>query len=161
MPKNVTIYLSDEIAGKMEKYPEVNWSEICRKAVLDYVETRSHVDIAPILEKLKEERNEAYKQGQILFYQIAPKMTLRDFEIWYPQVSTTILEEREGGLFGDSASMSPEAAAHQATKAMQHVMGGFCEENNVPLPADVSDAFWEGAITAFMNVYSKVKPKKN
>ena len=54
MPKNVTIYLSDEIAGKMEKYKEVNWSEICRKAVFDYIDTRSNIDIGPLLEKLKQ-----------------------------------------------------------------------------------------------------------
>lgn len=160
-PKNVTIYLPDEIAGKMEKYPEVNWSEICRKAVVDYVDTRSHIDIGPILEKLKAERNEAYKQGQILFYQIAPKMNLRDFEIWYPRVSTTILEGREGGLFGDSPSLSPEVAAHQAIRGMEHMMGAFCRENNISCPQDASDAFWEGAIAAFMNVYIKTKPKKN
>jgi len=157
----VTIYLSDEIAGKMEKYPEVNWSEICRKAVVDYVDTRSHMDIGPILEKLKTERNEAYKQGQILFYQVAPKMNLRDFEMWYPRVSTAILEGREGGLLGDSPSLSPEVAVYQATRGMERMMGGFCRDNNIPYPQDASDAFWEGAIAAFMNVYSKVKPKKN
>ena len=160
-PKNVTIYLSDEIAGKMEKYPEVNWSEICRKAVVDYVDTRSHIDIGPILEKLKSERNEAYKQGQILFYHIAPKMNLRDFEIWYPRVSTAILEGREGGSFGDSPSLSPEVAALQATRGMAQMMGAFCRENNISYPSNASDSFWEGAIAAFMNVYTKVKPKKN
>jgi len=160
-PKNVTIYLSDEIAGRMEKYPEVNWSEICRKAVVDYVDTRSHIAIGPILENLKAERNEAYKQGQILFYQISPKMNLREFEIWYPRVSTAILEGREGGLLGDSPSLSPEVAAYQATRGMAQMMGAFCRENNISYPSNASDAFWEGAIAAFMNVYTKVKPRKN
>jgi len=160
-PKNVTIYLPDEIAGKMEKYPEVNWSEICRKAVVDYVDTRSHIDIGPILEKLKAERNEAYKQGQIFFYEIAPKMSLRDFERWYPNISAKILEGREPGLFGDSPPLSPEVAEHEATKAMDRMTDRFCRENKLSCPSDATDAFWEGAIAAFMNVYSKVKPKKN
>jgi hypothetical protein len=145
----------------MEKYPEVNWSEICRKAVVDYVDTRSHIDIGPILEKLKAERNEAYKQGQIFFYQMAPKMSLKDFEKWYPNISTKILEGREPDLFGDSPSLSPEVAAYQATRGMERMMGGFCRDNNISYPQDASDAFWEGAIAAFMNVYNKIKPKKN
>src|SRR3990170_250273 len=145
----------------MEKYPEVNWSEICRKAVVDYVDTSSHMDIGPILEKLKAERNEAYKQGQILFYQIAPKMSLRDFEMWYPRISTKILEGREPGLFGDSPPLSPEVAEHEAMRAMDRAMYRFCRDNNISCPQDAADAFWEGAITAFMTVYSKVKPKKN
>jgi len=161
IPKNVTIYLSDEIAQKMEKYPEVNWSEICRKAVIEYIDTRSQIDIASILEKLKAESNEAYKQGQILFYEIAPKLSLKEFDIWYPRVSVTILEGRDGDLFGDSPSLSPEVATYQATKGMAHMMGGYCRDNNISYPSDASDAFWEGAIAAFMNVYSKIKPKKN
>ena len=93
MPKNVTIYLSDEIAGKMEKYQEVNWSEICRKAVIDYIDTRSNIDLGPLIEKLKAERNEAYKQGQILFYKIAPEMGLRDFEMLVSKINQTLIED--------------------------------------------------------------------
>jgi hypothetical protein len=37
----------------------------------------------------------------------------------------------------------------------------FCRENNLSYPAGATDSFWEGAITAFMDVYSKIKPKKN
>jgi hypothetical protein len=160
-PKNVTVYLPDETAGKMEKYPEVNWSEICRKAVNDYVDTRSHMDIGPILEKLRAEHNEAYKQGQIFFYQIAPKMSLKDFDSWYPSISTMILEGREPGLFGDTPPLSPEVAQHQAIRHMDLAMHRFCRDNNISYPEKTADAFYEGAIAAFMNVYSEIKPKKN
>jgi len=34
MGKNLTIYLPNDVAKKMENFPEVNWSEICRKAVV-------------------------------------------------------------------------------------------------------------------------------
>ncbi len=128
MPKNVTIYLSNEIAEKMEKYPEVNWSEICRKAVVEYIDTRSQINITAILEKLKNESNEAYKQGLIFFYQLAPKMSLKEFDLLYPRVSVAILEGREGGLFNDEPSLSPEVAAYQAAKFMSFMIGGFCRK---------------------------------
>lgn len=153
MPKNVTIYLSDEIAGRMEKYQEVNWSEICRKAVLDYIDTRSHLDIGPLLEKLKAERNEAYKQGQILFYQIAPQMTLRDFETWYPKISKVLFESE---CLDMSTPLPPAAATVSAIRGMHHMMGAFCRENNIPYPSDASDAFWQGAIDAFMSIFGKL-----
>jgi hypothetical protein len=160
MPKNVTIYLSDEIAGKMEKYPEVNWSEICRKAVLDYVDTRSHMDIGPILEKLKAERNEAYKQGQIFFYQIAPKISLIDFEKWYPEINTKILEGRESNSFFGIEPLSPEVAEVSATKAMSLMISRVSREHDISCPSDISDSFCEGAIAAFMNIYKTLKAKK-
>ena len=143
----------------MEKYPEVNWSEICRKAVIDYIDTRSHIDIASLLEKLKAESNEAYKQGQILFYQIAPKMSLKEFDTWYPHVSGTISEIGEGIVSADSPSPSP-VTIYRAIRGMQHMMGGFCRDNRIAYPSDAPDAFWEGAISAFMNVYRKIRPKK-
>ena len=161
MPKNVTIYLSDEIAGRMEKYQEVNWSEICRKAVLDYVDTRSHMDIGPILERLKAERNEAYKQGQIFFYQIAPQMSLQDFERWYPQISTKILQEREPQPFFEIERLSPAAAEVEAPKAMSILINRFCNKQKIACPSDLSVTFSEGAIDAFMKIYMPLKGKKD
>jgi len=40
MGKNVTIYVSDSLAREMAKFPEVSWSKICRKAIMDYVNMR-------------------------------------------------------------------------------------------------------------------------
>ena len=40
MPKNVTIYISDEVAEEMAKYPEVNWSHVCREAIINYLKKR-------------------------------------------------------------------------------------------------------------------------
>ena len=41
MPKNVTVYVQDEIAAEMEKLNEVNWSEVCRDAILVYIAKRA------------------------------------------------------------------------------------------------------------------------
>ena len=143
----------------MEKYPEVNWSEICRKAVVDYIDTRSHIDIGPILERLKTERNEAFKQGQVFFYQMAPQLSLRDFEKWYPEISTKILEERKPNPL--DPPLAPEIAELEAKRAMSRMIDRFCHDHEVQCPSNISDAFCDGAIAAFMEIYNKVKPKKN
>jgi hypothetical protein len=159
MPKNVTIYLSDEIAGKMEKFPEVNWSEICRKAVVDYIDTRSQIDIGPILEKLKTESNEKYKQGQIFFYSIAPQMSLSTFEDWYPEINKDIIESRISDSQPDRPTYSDAAKISAFTWMRLHIES-FCDLKKLEAPKYMSDAFCQGAIDAFMKIYNQVKPKE-
>lgn len=38
--KNISIYVPDDLAEKMERFPEVNWSEIARRGIEDYVKGR-------------------------------------------------------------------------------------------------------------------------
>lgn len=40
MPRNITIYISDEMDERMKKVPEVNWSEVCRQGIGNYLEER-------------------------------------------------------------------------------------------------------------------------
>ena len=40
MPRNISIYVPDALLLKMERYQEVNWSEIARTAIEDYVSDR-------------------------------------------------------------------------------------------------------------------------
>jgi len=40
MPRNISIYVPDALLKKMERYQEVNWSEIARTAIEDYVSDR-------------------------------------------------------------------------------------------------------------------------
>jgi hypothetical protein len=66
MPKNITIYLPDKTAKEMKKYHEVNWSEICRNAILDYLKTRESVSpkaAAKFSDLKKKERAEGFEFG--------------------------------------------------------------------------------------------------
>jgi len=40
MPRNISIYVPDTLLKKMKQYQEVNWSEIARTAIEDYVSDR-------------------------------------------------------------------------------------------------------------------------
>ena len=40
LPKNVTVSISDEIAAKMDGMRDVNWSEVCRRCISEYIEAR-------------------------------------------------------------------------------------------------------------------------
>jgi len=40
LPKDLTISISDELAEKMDMMPEINWSEVCRQAIIKYIDER-------------------------------------------------------------------------------------------------------------------------
>jgi hypothetical protein len=40
MPRNITVYISDELDDKMKGFGEVNWSEIARQGIVNYMERR-------------------------------------------------------------------------------------------------------------------------
>ena len=40
MVRNLTIRIDDETSKKMEKYSEVNWSQVSREAIKKYIDSR-------------------------------------------------------------------------------------------------------------------------
>lgn len=38
LPKNVTVSISDDLAEKMDEMKDINWSEVCRRAIAKYIE---------------------------------------------------------------------------------------------------------------------------
>lgn len=47
MGKNITVYIQDELLSKMEPFEEVNWSEIARKGIENYLKSRGQVTRIP------------------------------------------------------------------------------------------------------------------
>lgn len=43
--KNLTISLPDELAKEMDKLPEVNWSELCRQCIHEYIQRRKGIPL--------------------------------------------------------------------------------------------------------------------
>lgn len=159
MGKNVTIYLPDDVAERMEKFPEVNWSEICRRAIVDYIETRSQVDLGPIVERLKKESDELYRKGQVFMYsEVIPKLSWEDIEFMRKSVDAQLLLE-EASSTGEGP-LGHVGAEQLAIENMQFRLSRWAEQNNVKLPklpALSADSFYKGAIDALMDVYKRVK----
>jgi len=63
MGRNVTVQVGDELAGKMEKLPDVNWSEVVRGCLETYCRVRLNSDIEALAKKMKEQKEEAYSEG--------------------------------------------------------------------------------------------------
>lgn len=56
MPKNITIYIDDELLEEMKIFPEVNWSKVCRQGIKAYMGGRTGGEslLAKILERLEQ-----------------------------------------------------------------------------------------------------------
>jgi hypothetical protein len=63
MAKNITVAVSDEIYMKMENHRDVNWSEVCRMAISDYIQTKTSPFVLRFqVEQLRNEVNEIKKR---------------------------------------------------------------------------------------------------
>ena len=81
MPKNLTLSIPDELANKMDKFGEVNWSAVAREGIEVYVKRRSDPAVVATLERLGKERDALYESGR----QSAQGLVRR---LKYPQLET-------------------------------------------------------------------------
>ena len=86
---------------------------------------------------------------------------MADFEYWFPELDLKILEERPPNKFLEIEQLSREVARYQAPRNMRDMIS-HCRDRigDVSFPMDAPASFWEGAITAFMNIYQELHPKK-
>jgi hypothetical protein len=63
MAKNLTLALPDELYAEMEKLKEVNWSQVARNSIQQYLERRKKPELQEILLKLDAEKGEEYVKG--------------------------------------------------------------------------------------------------
>ena len=162
MGKNVTIYLPDEVAQKMDKLPEVNWSEICRKAITEYVETRTQTDLTSVITRLKNESKTDYTKGKLVIYEdVAPKLSIQDLERTAEviDIAVIIAGSYEPALVGDSKKLSPEEAQAMTIGNMRHSLRKFRRNLGAKVPDDFSDSYVEGAIAATKEIYKQVKSR--
>lgn len=105
--KNVTVYVPDNIAPKMEEFREVNWSQVCQAAIERYIEARKGVNPSIRL-KLDELKQEEEKAGYIFGSQIASEILSK---LTYPEVHKlrwTWLDESQEPWYGDSPGLATD-----------------------------------------------------
>jgi len=160
MGKNVTIYLPDEVAQKMETLPEVNWSEICRKAITDYIEARTQTDLTSIITRLKNESRTDFTKGKLVIYEeVAHKLSIEDLEKYASRIDedTVIARSYEPPGFGESRKLYPAEAKAIAIDEMRHNLVIFKNQFGAKIPINFSDSYVEGAMTAIKDLHKRVK----
>jgi len=158
MGKNVTIYLPDEVAQKMDKLPEVNWSEICRKAITDYIESRTQTDLTSVINRLKNESKSDYTKGQLVIYeQVAPKISLAHLEDYGDRVDLISLVANSFDPTSPETKLSPQEANEIALGNMMTALRHFEHDYQAKVPGSPSQSYVEGALSALRDLYKRVK----
>ena len=93
MTKNMTLTIPDEIIEKMNKLTEVNWSAVARDAIEKYIEARKEPEIAPILERLTEEKNKQYAKGFSTATKIAKGLLYETFAVLFSFYDGLVADE--------------------------------------------------------------------
>jgi len=86
MAKNITVQIGDDLAVKMEKLRDVNWSEVVRDCVDKYCNLRLGADIEALAQKMKLQKEESYSDG----YKAALAWFKREY-VGYAQVNEFFL----------------------------------------------------------------------
>ena len=60
---NITLSIPDEVYEKMKRYAEVKWSEVARKAIIDYLRKLEEGAYESSTEELLKELGENFKQS--------------------------------------------------------------------------------------------------
>jgi hypothetical protein len=77
MPKNITIAIPDELAEKVNQYPEVNWSQVARNCIETYIRRRQSPDTTELMDQLDSEKTEEYRKGREYASTYAKKLGYR------------------------------------------------------------------------------------
>lgn len=105
--KNITVYVPDHIAPKMDEFREVNWSQVCQAAIERYIEARKTVNPSVRL-KLDQMKQEEEKAGYIFGSQLASDILDK---LSYPEVHDfrwTWLDESLEPWWGDYPSLATD-----------------------------------------------------
>ncbi len=78
MGRNVTVYIPNDMVELMDRLKEVNWSEVCRRAIAGYLATRSAPNIEAVLTRLKDERGQEYSRGYKLATELGRELPYRE-----------------------------------------------------------------------------------
>jgi hypothetical protein len=76
--KNITVYLPQETAAKMDELKEVNWSQICKSAIESYIKARKSVNPAvgvKMAQMKQAEEADGYKFGCELASEVVSKLS--------------------------------------------------------------------------------------
>ncbi len=60
---NITLSIPEDIYKKMKKYREVKWSEVVRKAILDYIKRLEESEIEKNTKEILEELGQDFKKS--------------------------------------------------------------------------------------------------
>jgi hypothetical protein len=153
LAKNLTLYISADLAEKMNALEEVNWSQVARESIQRYVDERLNPAIpAEILSRLRKEMGDEYTNGKKLATEsMVPFITYRKLEAFFTKTYSVAsknleAEAREMGISPDELSLDVENAGASIIKDY------FSE-----IPKDASSRFCKGVFLVFNELWENIQ----
>ena len=139
--RNLTLYIPGEVAEKMDKLQEVNWSRIARDAIERYIDERLSMSVPPeVISKLRKEMGEEFVNGkQFAVEHILPKLAYKQLAQFFE--AARIRAEKERSAFAVEVSVEEELLNLDVKGAALRIMKDYFKE----IPKDATDQFQKGA----------------
>lgn len=166
MGKNITIYLKDDQLKEMDKLREVNWSEVCRNAIEEYVKLRSDPTLEPYLRKLSKQAGEEYSKGvEFAVKRILAKTNYRELDQIVAGIESAGVSHGPDE-YGDEISYSQEEIERNIVREVARVVEKYSKDETskeIPilygnrLREKFTDAFIQGVQTTLKDAWNRVK----
>ena len=151
--RNLTLYIPAEVAKKMDKLQEVNWSKIARNAIETYIKDRLDASIpSEALIRLREEKGKEFANGKKLAVeQIIPTIKYKKLALFFQRVRENAINGRDSeasisGIPEEMLSLDLEGAALNIIKKY------FGE-----IPKDATEQFVKGVLSVLEETWKKLE----
>jgi len=153
--KNLTLYISADLAEKMEELTEVNWSKIARAAIETYIKDRLETSIpSEALSRLRMEKGEEFANGKrYAVEEIVPKLTYKKLSKFFEEAN-----ERTNAAVSDYAAIRgiPDEMVNSTPYYEAQVLSSM-KSFFGKLPQDTTEQFLKGALSVIEDTWNSLK----
>ena len=152
-PKNLTLYISADLAEKMDTLKEVNWSQVARDAIQRYVDERLNSEISvDILNRLRREIGDELANGKKLaLEELVPKVTYRNLENFFTRAESIAIAN--SNAFAEEEGIDPSEAPYSLESAAVPLLKDYFTE----IPKEASNKFCKGVFLVLEELWNKIQ----
>jgi len=150
--RNLTLYIPGNVAQKMDRLQEVNWSKIAREAIERYIDERLDTSIPPeILSTLRNQKGDEFTNGKKLATEtIAPNLSYKKMAIFFKAASERAENARKY-LAAMSGLEEEQLPFDIETSAIEIIRKEFNE-----IPKGATDEFCRGVFSVLDELWHKI-----
>lgn len=156
--KNLTLYIPADLAKKMEKLPEVNWSKIAQHAIESYVEDRLQSSIpSETLIKLRKEKGQEFANGKkYAVERILPTIMYKKLADFFHRAQAEAESERRNYAAAHEMPIEVLGLYQFYKEVSLRIIRWFFGK----LPEDTSEEFAKGVLSIIRETWKKLEEKK-
>lgn len=148
MSKNITISIPSKLAKRLEEFPEVNWSQVARNCIQNYLIQRQNPDISGLLNDLIEQKGREHVEGRKYAETLIKQMGYKDFDIFMATFREKNRAEQERTYEGPQGPFDHVLSSEEILQNMLKIK---------ELESDASSSFLSGLLERFKEVRKAIR----